>query len=179
MIILDSIYYCCNSSYWFATIFQNHLKIANRINETIQQLCNCSATAQLIYTHCLSTELLMLEGTLSYSDEGGNMTATTVVDILQEWIQSTNYASIIIDGNVLELSNVYPSRKNSYCHDQAFPVESSYSSKQATGYLCDSFLQGVVAGLLLSVLAILLLIRFGYVKIHNAYGDHGMSLNNK
>ena len=48
----------------------------------------------------------MLEGMLIYSDESGNMTATTLVDSLQEWIQSTNDASITIDGHVLELSNL-------------------------------------------------------------------------
>ena len=118
----------------------------------------------------------MLEGMLIYSDESGNMTATTLVDSLHEWIHSTNDASITVDGNVLELSNLYPSRKNrlmnSYCHDQAFSMQ-SYSSKQAVGYyLCDSFLQGVAAGLLLSTLAILLLIKFGYVKVNSTVGRY-------
>ena len=64
---------------------------------------------------------------------------------------------------------------SSYCHDQAIPME-SYSSKQAAGYyLCDSFLQGVAAGLLLSTLTIVLLIKFGYVKSTQCittYTDH-------
>jgi hypothetical protein len=140
-------------------------KIANNINEIIHQLCNCSATAQLVeYSNCPSAELLILEGTLIYSDEGGNMTATTVLNILQNWLQSTNSASITIDGSVLELSHLYLTKKkrltmSNYCPDQA----SSVSSKEVVSamFLCDSlFLQGVVAGMLLSALVLSVL---GYV----------------
>lgn len=140
-------------------------KISNNINEIIHQSCNCSATAQLAeYSHCPSADLLILEGTLIYSDEGGNTTATTVLNILQNWLQSTNSASITIDGNVLELSNIYLTKKKrltmrNYCPDQASFV--SGNEAVPAMFLCDSlFLRGVAAGMLLSALVLLVL---GYV----------------
>ena len=79
------------------------------------------------------------------------MTATTVLNILQNWLQSNN-ASITINRNVPELSNLYPTKKmrlvmSDYCTDQASSVSNKETVPAPVVYLRDSlFLQGVVAG---------------------------------
>ena len=97
----------------------------------------------------------MLKGTVTYSDEDGNITATTIVDFLQEWILTAEDASIKIGGNVLELSKLCPTKSNRFINNtcDAFPVESQ-SSKQSIEYniIGGSFFGGVIIGVLLSVL---------------------------
>ena len=96
----------------------------------------------------------MFKGTVTYSDIDGNITATTVVDVLQEWILTTDGASITIDGNALELSKSCPTRTNRLINStcEAFPVD-SHLSEQTIGYISSSFIGGVITGLLISVLA--------------------------
>ena len=96
-----------------------------------------------------------------YSDPNGTITATTVVDILQEWILTTDGASIIIDGNALELSKSCPTRTNRQINStcEAFPVQISHLNKQTVGYISGSFIGGVLTGLLISVLTTLTCLR--------------------
>lgn len=93
----------------------------------------------------------MLKGTVTYSDIDGNITATTVVNILQEWILTT-------DGG--DLSKSCPTRTNwlinSTC--EAFPVD-SYLIKQIIGYISGSFIGGLITGLLISVLTTFIWLR--------------------
>ena len=102
----------------------------------------------------------MLKGTVTYSDPDGNVTATAVVDILQEWILTSETAAITIDGNVLELSKSCPTRTNSLINNacQAFPVD-SHSTKQTIGYISGSFIGGVIIGSFISVLTMLICFR--------------------
>ena len=103
----------------------------------------------------------MLKGTVTYSDEDGNITATTIVDFLQEWILTAEDASIKIGGNVLELSKRCPTRSNRFINNtcDAFPmVQESQSSKSSIEYniVGGTFFGGVIIGVLLSVLLILI-----------------------
>ncbi len=102
----------------------------------------------------------MLKGTVIYSDPDGNVTATTVVDMLQEWILTSDSAAITIDGNILELSKSCLTRTNSLINNtcQAHSVD-SYTSKQTVGYISGSFIGGVITGSLMSVLIMLICFR--------------------
>lgn len=89
----------------------NYYLLYRKLQTTSIRLFINHATVQLaVYSYYVSAELLILDGTLIYSDENGNMTATTVLNILQNWLQSNN-ASITIDRNVPELSNLYPTKR--------------------------------------------------------------------
>ena len=141
-------------------IIQNDPDTSN-INETLQHLCNCSATVQLTSLSCTSEQFLMLKGTVTYSDPNGTITATTVLDLLQEWIIATDGASITINGNALELSKSCPTRTNRLINStcEAFPVQISHLNKQIVGYISGSFIGGVLTGLLISVLTTLTCLR--------------------
>ena len=136
--------------------------ITSNINKTIQHLCNCSATVQLTSSSCTSERSLMLNGMVIYSDQNGTITATTVVDILQEWILTADgAASITIDGNALDLSKSCPTRTNRLINStcEAFLVQVSHLSKRTVGYIGGLFIGGVMTGLLISMLTMLIWLR--------------------
>ncbi len=105
----------------------------------------------------------MLKGTLTYSDQDGNVTAATIVNTLQEWILTSDGASITIDdpGSILKQNKFCPTGIHTLINNiacQAFPVD-SHSSKQTIGYISVSFIGGVIIGLLISVLTMLIWFR--------------------
>ncbi len=110
----------------------------------------------------------MFKGRVIYSDPDGNVTATTVVDILQEWILSSDSAAITINGNILELSKSCPTRTNSPINNtcQVYPFD-SYSSKQTVGYISGSFIGGVITGSLMSALIMFICFRRVNSRFHH------------
>ena len=97
---------------------------------------------------CTSSQLLELNGTVTYSDDSGQTTASTLVAMLQGWILNSEDASIEIGGNIfqLRLSRFYLTR-----FANSSPVIISNSSKSIP-VIAGSFIGGLITGILLSIL---------------------------
>ena len=96
----------------------------------------------------------MLKGTVTYSDESGNITATTVVESLQEWILTTEDASIEIRGNTFKLSKSCPTKINRLTNKNrclAFSVESHAKDQTIAGNISGSFIGGAITGFALTI----------------------------
>ena len=122
-------------------------RISVEINETVQNLCGCLASIELTSLWCTSTQLLSLNGTLTYSDESGQVTATRVVAMLQEWILNTNDAAIDIDGSALEL------RLSKFCVARTTSLLAS-SNTRIYGLITGSFAGGLITGVFMTLLII-------------------------
>lgn len=84
--------------------------ISKNIHEKFQRICHCTAVSEINSMSCNSFQLLKLNGSITYSDERGEITATSVVDMIQEWILDTEDISIDIEGNIMELSRICRTR---------------------------------------------------------------------
>ena len=119
------------------------------MNETVHNLCGCSASVEVTSLVCVSTELLHVNATLTYSDESGEVTATTVVDMLQEWILNTNDPSIELDGNVMKL------RLSRYCVARTTSLSDPKSTNpRIAGAIGGSFTGGIITGVLTTIFVI-------------------------
>ena len=130
------------------------------IKDQFQRLCLCSEppTVEIIAFQCNpSGNFLSVEGILTYSDEEGRITASTIIDLLMLHTISPKPPVLIVDGVQYSFwfsSNTCPFLISSF-HEVC--MESYSPEKNGALVLCGVFLGGCVAGVILACAAVIII----------------------
>ena len=137
----------------------------------LQRLCTChpNVTVQLEGFTCDSNmgTSAMLKAVVTYSDEQGNTTASTVVGLFDAWIKTLENSSVMVDGIKYTLCML---NKDSPCSCQLFnndcstdveptmmnvtqPVLDSSSDSKRTREFSFLFIGGMLSGTIISCVA--------------------------
>ena len=96
-------------------LFTSYTNKVNRssFHEAIMSLfktvCDCTVDLEQVKVDCLATENMLLSGTVINSNSEGNITASTLIDMLQVWILTTTDDPILmLQHQPFKLISQYP-----------------------------------------------------------------------
>ena len=113
---------------------------------------------------CFTTGNMLLSGTVIYSNSEGNVTASTLIDMLQVWLLTTTDPTITLQRQLFKLISQCPhpairltaaTVESDVCHNLTLNTEAAtqvVSAKESTAYelaaIGGSFIGGVLTGIL-------------------------------
>ena len=130
-------------------------------------LCGCTVDLEDLLLDCSATGALLMTGTVVYSNSEGNITSSTLVDMLQVWLLTSTNPVIILNQQSFKLNAQCPPKLNSLSEhscdnlvvssaldlDNLVTSASNLESSEPA-VIGGSFIGGVVTGLFMCVAAL-------------------------
>ena len=66
------------------------------IRSFFRTICDCTVDLEELRVDCFTTGNMLLSGTVIYSNSEGNVTASTLIDMLQVWLLTTTDDPILL-----------------------------------------------------------------------------------
>ena len=111
------------------------------------RFCNCAVDLEQVNVDCLATGNMLLSGTVIYTNSEGNITASTLIDMLQVWLLTTTDPTITLQHQPFKLISQCPVRLTLATVDicRNLTLKSEVNVPAAIG---GSFIGGVLTGIL-------------------------------
>ena len=110
-------------------------------------VCDCTVDLEQVKVDCLATENMLLSGTVINSNSEGNVTASTLIDMLQVWLLTSTDPTITLQHQPFKLISQCPVRLTlatvDICRNLTLKTEVNVSA--AIG---GSFIGGVLTGIM-------------------------------
>ena len=74
----------------------NRSSFHEAIMSLFKTICNCAVDLEQVKVDCLATGNMLLSGTMIYSNSEGNVTASTLIDMLQVWLLTSTDPTITL-----------------------------------------------------------------------------------
>ena len=139
--------------------------VSQAMTSIIQDLCDCNVTAASFQNSSLtcspttleSGDVALFTSSLIYSSDSGSITASTLVDMLQAWLLTSDNISAAIDGNLVELTRTCPTKLSTLttgvCTHMPPPPRMDCTMTHASstdghgGAIVGAFIGGLLAGI--------------------------------
>ena len=110
-------------------------------------VCDCTVDLEQVKVDCLATENMLLSGTVIKSNSEGNVTASTLIDMLQVWLLTSTDPTITLQHQPFKLISQCPVRLTlatvDICRNLTLKTEVNVSA--AIG---GTFIGGVLTGIM-------------------------------
>ena len=104
-----------------------------RLEGLLQRLCMChlrlNAHVEKFRCNPTTGTLVVLEAIITYSDEEGNITASSVLDLFTAWVEALDNSSVVIDG--INHTLCLLTGQDSPCSSQLLENDRGYSITKA------------------------------------------------
>ena len=97
---------------------------------------------------CLTTRNMLLTGTVVYSNSDRNITASTLVDMLQVWLLTSTDPVIVLQQQPFKLITHCPAKLTSATVNVCNNLKVATSGSSESAVIGGSFIGGVLTGIL-------------------------------
>ena len=152
---------CIHSNERFILTYTYIQKVNSALYESIRSLfkniCDYSVDLEHVRANCSRTGTMLLSGTVVYSNSEGNITASTLIDMLQVWLlMSTDPVVMLRQQHPFKLITRCPVKLTSAtvdaCNNLKGVTVTPLTSESAV--IGGSFLGGVLTGILACLVAL-------------------------
>ena len=130
------------------------------IRNLFKTVCDCRVDLEDVRVDCSMTGNIgmLLSGKVIYSNSEGNITASTLIDILQVWLLTSADPVIMIKHQQLKLIAQCPVELNSETAEACLNLKLMIPESIESSIIGGSFIGGVVAGILTCIIIAVLCI---------------------
>ena len=118
------------------------------IKTLFKNVCDCSVDLEYLRTDCSKTGTMLLSGTVIYSNSEGNITASTLIDMLQVWLPMSTDPVIMLQQQPFKLITQCPIKLTSATLDACSNLKVATPVTSESAVIGGSFLGGVLTGIL-------------------------------
>ena len=111
------------------------------------RFCNCAVDLEQVNVDCLATGNMLLSGAVIYTNSEGNVTASTLIDMLQVWLLTSTDPTITLQHQLFKLITQCPARLTSATVDICRNL-SQKPEVNVSAAIGGSFIGGVLTGIL-------------------------------
>ena len=125
------------------------------IKSLFKTVCDCTVDLEDVRVDCSMTGNMQLSGTVIYSNSEGNITASTLIDMLQVWLLTSSDPIIMFQQQTFKLIAQCPVELNSETAGACLNLKLIVSESNIKSVLIGgSFIGGVVAGILTCIVVL-------------------------
>ena len=124
------------------------------IKTLFKNVCDCSVDLEHLRADCSKTGTMLLSGTVIYSNSEGNITASTLIDMLQVWLLTSTDPVIMLQQQPFKLITQCPIKLTSATLDVCSNLKVATPVTSESAVIGGSFLGGVLTGILASLVTL-------------------------
>ena len=118
------------------------------IKNLFKTICDCSVDLEYMKIDCLITGNMLLTGTVVYSNSHRNVTASTLIDMLQVWLLTSTKPVIMLQNQPFKLITQCPVKLTLATIDACSNLKVAVSGSSESAVIGGSFIGGVLTGIL-------------------------------